>query len=44
MDFGLSDEHQMVQRMVRDFAAKEVLPTIQQQDRLGGMAPSVIPR
>lgn len=44
MDFGLSDEHQMVQRMVRDFAAKEVLPTIQEQDRTGGMAPSVLPR
>ncbi|MCJ7733409.1 MAG: acyl-CoA dehydrogenase family protein [Anaerolineales bacterium] len=44
MDFGLTDEHQMAQRMVRDFAAKEVLPTIQQQDRLGGMAPSVLPR
>lgn len=44
MDFGLIDEHRMVQRMVRDFAAKEVLPTIQEQDRLGGMAPHVIPR
>ena len=30
--------------MVRDFAAKEVAPTIQEQDRLGGMAPHVIPR
>jgi len=44
LDFGLSNEHQMVQRMVRDFAAKEVLPTIQEQDRVGGMAPFVIPR
>lgn len=44
MDFGLSEEHQMVQRMVRDFAAKEVLPTIQEQDRIGGMAPFIIPR
>ena len=44
MDFGLIDEHRMVQRMVHDFAAKEVLPTIQEQDRLGGMAPHVIPR
>ena len=44
MDFGLSEEHQMVQRMVRDFAAKEVLPTIQEQDRVGEMAPFVIPR
>ena len=44
MDFGLSKEHQMVQRMVHDFAAKEVAPTIQEQDRLGGMAPHVLPR
>ena len=44
MDFGLSEEHQMVQRMVRGFAAKEVLPTIQEQDRVGGMAPFIIPR
>ncbi len=44
MDFGLSEEHRMVQRMVRDFANKEVMPTIQEQDRLGGMAPFVIPR
>lgn len=44
MDFKLSEEHLMVQRMVRDFAAKEVLPGIQEQDREGGMAPSVLPR
>jgi len=44
LDFELSEEHLMVQRMVRDFAAKEVAPTIQEQDRLGGMAPHVIPR
>ncbi len=44
MDFGLSEEHQMVQRMVRDFAAKEVFPTIQEQDRVGGMAQFIIPR
>ena len=44
MDFGLSEEHHMVQRMVRDFAVKEVAPTIQEQDRLGEMAPHVIPR
>jgi glutaryl-CoA dehydrogenase (non-decarboxylating) len=44
LDFRLSEEHQMVQRMVRDFAAKEVFPTIQEQDRVGGMAPFIIPR
>jgi len=44
MDFELSEEHHMVQRMVRDFAAKEVAPTIQEQDRLGEMDPQVLPR
>lgn len=44
MDFKLSEEHHMVQRMVRDFAVKEVSPTIQAQDRQGGMAPHVLPR
>ena len=44
MDFRLSEEHLMAQRMVRDFAAKEVLPSIQEQDRAGGMAPFVLPR
>ena len=44
MDFGLSEEHHMVQRMVRDFAVKEVASTIQEQDRKGEMAPHVIPR
>lgn len=44
MDFRLSEEQQMAKRMVRNFAAKEVLPTIQEQDRVGGMAPFIIPR
>ena len=44
MDFRLSNEHQMVQKMVRDFAAKEVQPIIQEQDRLGEMAEFVLPR
>jgi len=44
MNLGLSEEHKMVQKMVRDFAAKEVAPTIQEQDRKGKMAPDVIPR
>lgn len=44
MNLGLSEEHKMVQKMVRDFAAKEVAPTIQEQDRKGEMAPHVIPR
>jgi glutaryl-CoA dehydrogenase (non-decarboxylating) len=44
VDFGLTQEHQMVQQMVRDFAFKEVAPTIQEQDRQGGMAPHILPR
>ncbi len=44
MDFGLSQEHQMVQRMVRDFALKEVQPIIQEQDRAAEMAPFILPR
>jgi len=44
MDFALSDEHRMVQHMVRDFAQKEVAPVIKEYDRKGEMAPQVLPR
>jgi glutaryl-CoA dehydrogenase (non-decarboxylating) len=44
LDFGLSNEHQMVQKMVRDFAAREVQPIIRDQDRSGEMAAFVLPR
>lgn len=44
MNLGLSEEHKMVQKMVRDFAAKEAAPTIQEQDRQGEMAPHILPR
>jgi len=44
LDFRLSNEHRMVQKMVRDFAAKEVEPIIQEQDRLGHMADFILPR
>jgi alkylation response protein AidB-like acyl-CoA dehydrogenase len=33
MDFSLSQEHLMVQKMVRDFAQKEVAPVIKEYDR-----------
>ncbi len=33
MDFSLTQEHQMVQKMVRDFAQKEVAPVIKDYDR-----------
>jgi glutaryl-CoA dehydrogenase (non-decarboxylating) len=44
LDFELSNEHLMVQKMVREFASKEIQPIIQEQDRLGKMADFVLPR
>jgi glutaryl-CoA dehydrogenase (non-decarboxylating) len=44
MDFSLTAEHEMVQKMVRDFAVKEVAPTIKEWDRKQEMAPHVLPR
>ncbi|MBN1668261.1 MAG: acyl-CoA dehydrogenase family protein, partial [Anaerolineales bacterium] len=44
MDFALNEEHQMVQRMVRDFAMKEVAPVIKEYDRMQAMAPFILPR
>jgi alkylation response protein AidB-like acyl-CoA dehydrogenase len=44
MDFTLSDEHRMVQQMVRDFAEKEVAPIIKEYDRKQTMAPFILPR
>lgn len=44
MNFGLTEEHRMAQKMVRDFAQKEVAPSIQEQDRKQEMAPFILPR
>ena len=44
MDFTLSDEHRMVQQMVRDFVQKEVAPVIKEYDRKQEMAPFILPR
>lgn len=44
MDFRLSEEHLMVQKMVRDFVQKEVKPVIQEWDRKQEMAPFILPR
>lgn len=44
MDLNLSDEHQMVAKMVRSFGEKEVAPTIREWDRKQEMAPHVLPR
>ena len=44
MDFTLSSEHLMVQKRVRDFAQKQVRPTIKEWDRRQQMDPEVLPR
>lgn len=44
MDFALTDEHRMVQQMVREFAQREVAPVIKDYDRTQEMAPFVLQR
>jgi glutaryl-CoA dehydrogenase (non-decarboxylating) len=44
MDFTLTPEHLMVQKMVRDFAQKEMQPTIKEWDRMQQMNPETLPR
>jgi len=40
MDFALSPEHLMVQKMVRDYAHKEVYSMIKEADRKQAMHPA----
>lgn len=44
MDFNLTEEHRMAQKMVRDFTHKEVIPIIKEWDRKQEMAPFILPR
>jgi glutaryl-CoA dehydrogenase (non-decarboxylating) len=44
MDFELSKEHLMVQKMVRDFSEKEVAPVIKEADRKSEPIPWVLNR
>jgi glutaryl-CoA dehydrogenase (non-decarboxylating) len=44
MDFSLTAEHDMVVKMVRDFAQKEVYPTIKEYDRKQDMNPATLPQ
>lgn len=44
MDFDLTDEHRMVQNLVREFAQNEVAPVIKDYDRAQEMAPFILPR
>lgn len=44
MDFARTEEHRMMQQMVRDFAQKEVTPIIKEYDRKQEPAPLVLKR
>jgi len=44
MDFELSEEHRMVQQMVREFVRKEISPIIKEYDRAQEMAPFILSR
>lgn len=44
MDFTLSEEHLQARKMVREFAAKEVIPVIGEWDRKQEMNPAFLPR
>lgn len=44
MDFTLSEEHHMLQRMVRDFSQKEIAPVIKEHDRKQEPIPFALPR
>jgi glutaryl-CoA dehydrogenase (non-decarboxylating) len=44
MDFSLNDEQKQARKMVRDFAHKEVIPTIGEWDRKQAMNPATLPR
>lgn len=44
MDFTLTEEQRMVQKLVSDFAQKEVAPVIKEYDRAQEMASFILPR
>ncbi|RME90968.1 MAG: butyryl-CoA dehydrogenase [Anaerolineae bacterium] len=44
MDFSLTEEHRMVQKMVRDFAQKEIAPVIKEYDRKQEPVPFALKR
>jgi glutaryl-CoA dehydrogenase (non-decarboxylating) len=44
MDFALSPEHQMAQKMVRDFVQKEIAPVIKEYDRKQEPIPFMLKR
>ena len=44
MEFQLNEEHTMVQKMVRDFAARGIIPTVKENDRAHTFDQSILPK
>jgi glutaryl-CoA dehydrogenase (non-decarboxylating) len=44
MDFDLSDEHQLIEQTVREWAAREVAPRIRELDREHRFDPTILPQ
>jgi alkylation response protein AidB-like acyl-CoA dehydrogenase len=44
MDFAFTEEHEMVRKMVRDFAERELAPTIKEHDRNQTFDRSIFPK
>jgi glutaryl-CoA dehydrogenase (non-decarboxylating) len=44
IDFSITEEQESVAQMVREFAEREVYPTIKEHDRKQSMHPAVLPR
>ena len=44
MDFDLSEEHQLIERTVRDWGAREVAPRIRELDRAHRFDPQILPQ
>ncbi len=44
IDFSFTDEQQLVRKLARDFASKEVAPTIQEKDAEGVFDPEILPK
>ncbi|MBU0491169.1 MAG: acyl-CoA dehydrogenase family protein [Chloroflexi bacterium] len=44
MDFALTEEHLMVRKMAREFAEREILPSIQENDRAQTFDTSLLPK
>lgn len=44
MEFQLSDEHRLLEKTVREFAAREIVPYIKEQDRTHSFDPGIFPK